>query len=77
MSYRRPRFTGRDIVRRIQDADKTLSQIGRELDPPVTHVAVHLVVYGRSRSDRIAEKVASVVGINKALLWPHWYQRAA
>lgn len=77
MTYTRPKFTGRDIVRRIQDADSSLSQIGRELDPPVTHVAVHMVIYGRSRSDRIADKIASVVRINKGLLWPQWYSRAA
>jgi len=77
MRFQRPKFSGIDIVRMIQDAGSSMAQIARELDPPVTAVAVHLVVHGRSRSDRIADKIASVVGINKSLLWPQWYSRAA
>ena len=75
--WRRPTFTGKQIVRMIEDEGSSMAQLGRELDPPVTKTGVRMTVYGISRSDRIAEKVASFLRISKEGLWTHWYRRAA
>jgi lambda repressor-like predicted transcriptional regulator len=39
----------------------------------ISAAAVHSVIWGRSRSERIEREIAAITGLTRAELWPQWH----
>jgi lambda repressor-like predicted transcriptional regulator len=52
-------------------AEVTVTGLAREIG--VSHVAVHLVIEGKSVSDRIRRHIANRIGIDVKRIWPSTY----
>ena len=65
-----------DIKAALQKAGSTQAQVARSLSQgtsPLSHAAIHLVINGRSRSARIAKRIAEVTGLTVSVMWPGAY----
>jgi lambda repressor-like predicted transcriptional regulator len=70
-----------DIKAAIQKAGSSQTAIARSLSGragrgSVSPTAVHAVVHGMQRSQRIAQRISQVTGIPVATLWPGAYPLA-
>lgn len=66
-----------DIKAALEKAGSSQADVGRSLvsrsGEPISHAAVHLVIEGKSRSMRIAKRIAQVTGLSVSTLWPGAY----
>ena len=53
-------LTGDRIIRLLRKKGYTQIRIARELG--VSHPAVHYIIYGKSKSRRIQERIAEIIG---------------
>ena len=64
-----------DIKAALRKRHTPPSQIARDLG--VSDQTVSLVIRGRTKSARVAERIASVLDTTPDALWPGTYRRAA
>jgi len=60
-----------EIQAAIKVAGTTQAQIAQECG--VAANTVSAVIHGRSRSQRVEQRIAEITGSDPAQLWPHWY----
>jgi len=64
-----------DINAALHKARKPPAQLARELEVPRSNVS--MVIHGKAKSRRIANRIAKITGLSVDELWPGKYSRAS